>query len=482
MFFKELKANEVCSLADGFYECRSLINNLENNVPYVFKISAVSENRTESGLSGELSVMPTDKIPPTTPAAPSLSVVDSLLKFSWPANTDKVSFYRLYRGISTKAYGESFDSAGPSTGLSFPLNQFSVGNNYFSLSAFDQYDNESLKSDELSCKFALREKCEKFSAPDCGPQLDCCSKNCSGKCGGAPDGCGGTCTAVCPGFDKCVNQVCEACVPDCAGKCGGAADGCGGYCDNTCSGSGEACINQRCQQICTPDCAGKCGGAADGCGRTCTAACPGFEKCVNQVCQTCVPSCIGKVPCADDGCGGTCAAPCNGDDPCLQMSVDNFYEVYLNGIKVAATYWSSSNEYIDIYSDNDVASFRCSNNVCWTDIRPLSVTLQTSKNVLAIKAINDGGSYGLAARLVDGCDTVISTNDPNNWVCTEVTPAMNWMNISFSANSYWRAAIKTGTTGSGNRLYPAINQLWATTASGAKSTANTIYCRYTFYK
>ncbi|MFA4999952.1 MAG: IPT/TIG domain-containing protein [Patescibacteria group bacterium] len=518
MFFKELKASEVCSLVDGSYECRSLINNLENNIPYIFKISAVSESRTESGLSGELSVMPTDKVPPATPAAPSLSVVDSLLKFSWPANADKVSFYRLYRGVSVKAYGESFDSAGPNTSLSFPLNQFSVGNNYFSLSAFDEYDNESIKSDELSCELSLREGCEDFSASDCGPQLDCCSKDCSGKCGGAPDGCGGTCTADCPEFEKCVNQVCEACVPDCAGKCGGAVDGCGGYCDDACSSSGEACINQRCQQICTPDCAGKCGGAVDGCGGTCTtacpqgqecinevcrnictpdcagkcggaadgcggtcmAACPGFEKCVSQVCQACVPSCVGKAPCADNGCGGTCAVPCNGDDPCLQISVDNFYEVYLNGTKVAITYPSSSREYIDVYSENGMVSSRCSNDMCWTDIRPLPVTLRTGNNVLAIKAINDGGVYGLAARLVDGCNTVISTNNPNNWVCTEVTPAMNWMNTSFSTNSYWRAAIETGKTGNGNRLYPAVNQLWATTASGAKSTADTIYCRYTF--
>lgn len=158
MMFKEIKPGDlvngspVCTLSSGKYNCNAVISGLSNNVPYVFKLSVLSVDRAESRLSDEKSATPTDKTAPAKPSGLSASIVASTtLKFIWNANNDDTVKYRLYRGIKSGQYGESFDSQPSSTSLSLPLNRFDSDINYFTLSALDGSNNESGKQAELSC-------------------------------------------------------------------------------------------------------------------------------------------------------------------------------------------------------------------------------------------------------------------------------------------------------------------------------------------
>lgn len=149
MMFKEVKKGECTATA-----CSTDITGLTNNSSYIFQVSVISNNKAESSLSPEVSATPTDSTRPATPVGFQAAVIgNSTLKFSWTANTDDTAFYRLFHGTVSGSYGESFDSAPSSTSLSFPLDQFSSGDNYFALSALDSYKNESSnKSGELNYK------------------------------------------------------------------------------------------------------------------------------------------------------------------------------------------------------------------------------------------------------------------------------------------------------------------------------------------
>ena len=147
MLSTELKASAVCTPAGTINNCSTIISGLSNNIPYVFKVSAVSANKTESQLSDEKTVTPTDQTAPAVPSGFHPPVISgSSMKFSWLANTDDTSFYRLYHGIFPGQYGESFDSAKGATSMSLPADQFTTENNYFALSAVDASGNESAKT------------------------------------------------------------------------------------------------------------------------------------------------------------------------------------------------------------------------------------------------------------------------------------------------------------------------------------------------
>lgn len=149
MLVKEVKPTEACSLVGTVYDCSTVINGLTNGVSYVFKVSVISVNKTESQLSNEKTAIPTDKIPPVVPNGLQADINNNILKFTWSANNDDTLFYRLYHGINFGLYGESFDSANQTITLSFDISQFPVGDNYFALSALDTYNNESAKSAEI---------------------------------------------------------------------------------------------------------------------------------------------------------------------------------------------------------------------------------------------------------------------------------------------------------------------------------------------
>lgn len=153
MQFKEVTPSNACALVGSVYNCQAIISGLTNDFPYVFKVSVISANKTESQLSNEKTATPTDKTPPSVPINLDGQIVaSSTVNFTWNilnSNNNDLAFFRLYHGLSSGQYGESFDSANGATSLSFNINQFVAGDNYFALSALDVSDNESAKSSEI---------------------------------------------------------------------------------------------------------------------------------------------------------------------------------------------------------------------------------------------------------------------------------------------------------------------------------------------
>lgn len=151
MSVKEVVPSEACNLLGTVYDCQTTISALTNNISYVFKVSVISVNKTESQLSNEKKATPTDKIPPTVPVGLKAQIIaSSTVKFSWDANSDDTVFYRLYHGINPGQYGESFDSASKATSLTLGLSELPAGDNYFALSALDAFANESAKGGEIT--------------------------------------------------------------------------------------------------------------------------------------------------------------------------------------------------------------------------------------------------------------------------------------------------------------------------------------------
>lgn len=146
---------EVCSpltpTAGQNYNCQKIISGLTVNTSYVFKVSAISINQVESALSSEKAVLVTDSTAPARPQSFSGSIVsDQRFRFTWQANSDDTLFYRLYHGINSGQYGQSFDSDTQVTSLELDSRQFSAGTHYFALSALDASGNESIKSIPIS--------------------------------------------------------------------------------------------------------------------------------------------------------------------------------------------------------------------------------------------------------------------------------------------------------------------------------------------
>jgi len=149
MLYKDVPLGN-CILTGSSYNCSDVINGLIDGTNYVFKVSVISTNKVESQLSSEKNATPSDKTPPAVPSGLKVDISSSKDIFSWATSSD-ASFYRLYHGIKSGAYGESFDSNNGVTGISFDASQFKFDGDYFAVSALDKYKNESAKSAELSC-------------------------------------------------------------------------------------------------------------------------------------------------------------------------------------------------------------------------------------------------------------------------------------------------------------------------------------------
>jgi len=153
---QEFKASSVCQNNGTTNICSKVITDLINNTPYVFQISVISSDRTESALSPAVIAIATDQTPPVVPAGLQATVVaTTTIKFNWTSSTNDTSFFRLYHGVMPGKYGEYFDSAPATTTLSLPTSQFSAGNNYFSLFALDSYNNKSAATAELHCIMSI---------------------------------------------------------------------------------------------------------------------------------------------------------------------------------------------------------------------------------------------------------------------------------------------------------------------------------------
>lgn len=133
------------------YSCHFLLSGLQTDVSYRFKVSAISIAQVESPLSDEKTVLVSDKIAPPAPQGLSVQIINAQrVRFTWHANDADTSFNRLYHGIASGQYGESFDSDEGTTALELDLLQFSPGTHYFALSALDASNNESGKSAPIS--------------------------------------------------------------------------------------------------------------------------------------------------------------------------------------------------------------------------------------------------------------------------------------------------------------------------------------------
>ncbi|MFA6514330.1 MAG: IPT/TIG domain-containing protein [Patescibacteria group bacterium] len=134
----------------GGADCTTEISNLNNGQSYTFRLSVVSLNKVESPLSVGKNVTPTDKLAPAVPLNFKVenNTNTTTIKLSWAGNSDDTLFYRVYRGTRSGVYGESFDTSDKATSTILNKTKLTVGANYFVISALDNYNNESGKSDE----------------------------------------------------------------------------------------------------------------------------------------------------------------------------------------------------------------------------------------------------------------------------------------------------------------------------------------------
>ena len=118
---------------------------------YSFKVSAISSAQVEGPLTGEQTAFVSDKIAPAAPQGLAGTIAGSQrVHFTWQLNGDDASFYRLYHGVNSGQYGESYDSDKGSSALDIDLRKFSPGIHYFALSALDDSNNESNKSAQIT--------------------------------------------------------------------------------------------------------------------------------------------------------------------------------------------------------------------------------------------------------------------------------------------------------------------------------------------
>lgn len=235
---------------------------------------------------------------------------------------------------------------------------------------------------------------------------------------------------------------------------------------------------------CQPNCSGKtCG--SDGCGGSC-GACETDSTCFSN--QACCKLDCSNIECGTDNCGGeNCGSKCATDQTCtnntccppnenvpaqIQVCVDNRHETYFNGSLVATG------------SD-------------WQLIEKFDVISKPTKNVLAIKATDDGSLYGFSA-VIDinsgKCGTnTTNTSDISGWKCTK-TYSPGWEQPTFN-DSNWPVAVGVGTLYDNNsKTYKTVatttaavgpvagntlpyKQIWA---SNALTEKQTVYCRYTY--
>ncbi len=158
----------------------------------------------------------------------------------------------------------------------------------------------------------------------------------------------------------------------------------------------------------------------------------------------------------------------------LQISVDNYYSVYVNG---------------KLIGQNDQEVLGCSYGGCWyksiINVKNFNFPLlEKEKNVLAIQATdtntNDAGDvvennyWGIAAAI----DGIMTTNSTSGWKCT-ADPQLNdnWRNVDFNDSSWPTAVFSPNTCSNCGSNKTSYKQIWATNGNKDNST---IYCRYTF--
>jgi hypothetical protein len=159
-----LDTEDYCQIINNNYNCVYTVDNLENNQLYVFRASAVSRTNIETFFSNEMKAIPTDQTPPSKPSACGGSfLTETILNdegeeeeikvgvlFECENLDDETVKLRLYHGISANNYGQYFSSEIGQFDFEFTIDYFNSGIHHWAISAFDEENNESEKSDNFS--------------------------------------------------------------------------------------------------------------------------------------------------------------------------------------------------------------------------------------------------------------------------------------------------------------------------------------------
>ena len=100
---------------------------------YYFKISALSNKKTESPLSGTKNAIPTDTTAPAKPVGLVVKQMSETLKVTWDANSDDTLYYQLSHGLFSGKMAEKIDSPSKTNSLDLGLDNYRPGDHYFSV-------------------------------------------------------------------------------------------------------------------------------------------------------------------------------------------------------------------------------------------------------------------------------------------------------------------------------------------------------------
>jgi len=81
------------------------------------------------------------------------------INFFWTPNNDSTQFYRLYHGIESHKYNESYDSQLKANSIEFDYSQMSLKTHYFALTAIGSNGVESATSTEIAIDLGNLNKC-----------------------------------------------------------------------------------------------------------------------------------------------------------------------------------------------------------------------------------------------------------------------------------------------------------------------------------
>lgn len=139
-----------CIKSADKYSCSFVVDKLTDGEKYYFKVSALTDKKAESPLSGSKEVTPTDTTAPVIPTGLKADLSNNKLTVSWKANTDDTLYYRLFHGIlAGKKAADSVDSPNKATSLVFDQADYRAGDHFFFLAAIDKSGNVGLTSDEV---------------------------------------------------------------------------------------------------------------------------------------------------------------------------------------------------------------------------------------------------------------------------------------------------------------------------------------------
>jgi hypothetical protein len=125
-----------------------VIENLKNNTNYYFSVTAKFKSGAESVYSAEVSATPKDAQAPAKPTGFQLAAGNNQVTLNWNANTDDTVKYKVFYGTTHGVYGKVID-VGKDTSATITNLSSDNAFYYFTVAAFDAYENKSLDADEL---------------------------------------------------------------------------------------------------------------------------------------------------------------------------------------------------------------------------------------------------------------------------------------------------------------------------------------------